>query len=134
MSSSGPARARTAVRWGIATALAWVCLASWAADEPVDRQSALKKRPDADAHLLAPEEWKRLDHAVDRGIEFLAKSQEFDGSFPTSASGQPGVTGLCVMALLSRGHQPGKGPLGTPIERAIDFVLTQQDSNTGAKI
>jgi hypothetical protein len=132
MSSPGLARAPAAVRSGIAAALACACLASRAADESDDRQSALKKRPGADRPLLAPEEWKRLDHAVDRGVEFIAKSQEFDGSFPTSANGQPGVTSLCVMALLSRGHQPGKGPFGAPIERAIDFVLTQQDPKTGA--
>ena len=61
------------------------------------------------AELLAsPDQWNRLDQAVDRGLAFIARRQQRDGSFPTFADGQPGVTSLCVLALLARGHQPGK--------------------------
>jgi len=41
-------------------------------------------------------------------------------------AGQPAVTSLCVMAFLSRGHQPGLGPYGQRINRAIDFVISCQ--------
>src|SRR5204863_2613380 len=41
-------------------------------------------------------------------------------------AGQPAVTSLCVIAFLSRGHQPGIGPHGQRLNRAIDFVLTCQ--------
>src|SRR5439155_18077437 len=48
------------------------------------------------------------------------------GSFPTLASGQPAITSLCVLAFLSRGHQPAHGPYGEKIGRAIDFVISCQ--------
>lgn len=82
--------------------------------------------------LLTPDQWKRLDRAVDRGLAFLAKSQEADGSFPTVSNAQPAVTSLCIMAFLSRGHQPGKGPYGAQINQAIDYVLAMQDASSGA--
>ena len=104
-----------------------------AQDRPVAGSPAGKdKRRGLRGSLLSPEEWKQLDGAVDRGLNFIGKSQNGDGSFPTLMQAQPGVTGLCVMALLARGHQPGKGPYGAPIDRAIDFVLDMQDSSSGA--
>jgi hypothetical protein len=81
---------------------------------------------------LTPEQWRRLDGAVDRGLAFLAKNQEADGSFPTSSSAQPAVTSLCILAFLSRGHQPGRGPYGAALERAIDYVLDMQNASSGA--
>ena len=93
---------------------------------------ATEARHAADLELLPVDQWARLDRAVDRGLTFLSREQQPDGSFPTSADGQPGVTSLCIMAFLARGHQPGKGPYGPQIERAIDFVLDMQDQRVGA--
>ena len=59
----------------------------------------------------------------------MATQQAADGSFPTLDSGQPGVTSLATMAFLSRGHQPGLGPYGQRLNRAIDYVLSCQKSN-----
>jgi hypothetical protein len=75
---------------------------------------------------LSADEWKRVDDSVDRGLAWLASKQRADGSFPTAATGQPAVTSLAVMAFLSRGHVPGVGPYGKQLDRAIDFVLAQQ--------
>ena len=36
------------------------------------------------------------------------------------------------MAFLARGHQPGKGPYGARIERAIDYVLDMQHPVVGS--
>ncbi len=88
--------------------------------------------PDTHSDLsdaLSPEEWKRVDQAVERALEWLASHQEPDGSFPTRPVGQPAITSLCVMAFLSAGHQPGEGPHGEKIGRAIDFVLDCQQPN-----
>jgi hypothetical protein len=84
-----------------------------------------------DRKLLSPEQWSRLDRAVDRGLAFISKGQQSNGSFLSTFDGQPGVTSLCVMALLARGHQPKKGPYGPQIDRAIDYVLDMQDPTTG---
>ncbi len=78
------------------------------------------------AQALPPEKWRQVENSVDRGLAWLATQQAPDGSFPTLAVGQPAVTSLCVMAFLSRGHQPGFGPYGQQLNRAIDFVLSCQ--------
>jgi hypothetical protein len=89
-------------------------------------------RPTPRRLLLTAEQWKRLDHAVDRGLAYLATTQNADGTFPTTTNTQPGITSLAVMAFLARGHQPGKGPYGARIERAVDYILSRQDSRSGA--
>jgi hypothetical protein len=102
-----------------------------AQDVPVAARTADKELTTARS-VLSPDQWKQLDGAVDHGLDFIGKSQNGDGSYPTTMQAQPGVTSLCVMALLARGHQPGKGPYGAQIDRAIDFVLDMQDESSGA--
>ena len=58
---------------------------------------------------------RRLAAGGERGgprLGWLATQQADDGSFPTLPQAQPAVTSLCVLAFLSRGHQPGLGPYG----------------------
>lgn len=76
--------------------------------------------------VLNSEQWQTLDAAVDRGLEFIAKSQRSDGSFNGPPQGQPGITSLGVLAFLSRGHIPSEGVYGARIDRAIDYVLKTQ--------
>src|SRR5580704_2651228 len=102
------------------------------AQERTSSSASAVGRPTSSRELLTSEQWKRLDRAVDRGLKFLSGGQQSDGSFPTKDEGQPGVTSLCIMACLARGHQPGKGPYGAQIERAIDYVLDLQDPQVGA--
>ena len=78
------------------------------------------------AGALPSEKWSQLQKSVDRSLAWLAAQQNADGSFPSLDTGQPGVTGLCVMAFLSRGYQPGFGPYGQQLNRAVDFVLSCQ--------
>lgn len=81
------------------------------------------------AAVLPAEKWAQLENGVDRALAWMASQQSDDGSFPTCASGQPGVTSLCVLAFLSRGHQPGLGPYGNKLNHAIDYVLASQKPN-----
>src|SRR2546423_15720322 len=61
---------------------------------------------------LPPATWQQVEKSVDRGLAWIASQQAADGSFLTLPQGQPAVTSFCVMAFLSRGHQPGVGPYG----------------------
>jgi hypothetical protein len=78
------------------------------------------------AGALTPEKWQRVENSVDRALAWLASQQAEDGSFPTLSTAQPAVTSFCVLAFLSRGHQPGPGPYGRQLQRAIDYVLSCQ--------
>jgi hypothetical protein len=100
--------------------------------QPANESSAKTIKPTiaASSDLSAafpPTEWVRIEQSVDKGLQWLASQQAEDGSFPTTAVGQPAVTSLAVMAFLSRGHLPGQGRYGKLLDRAIDNVLAQQN-------
>lgn len=69
-----------------------------------------------------------LDASIARGLGFLAKQQNTDGSFE---SGGPKVamTGLSVLAFLSTGNTPDVGKYGLTVRSALEFLLLQQDAD-----
>jgi prenyltransferase beta subunit len=71
----------------------------------------------------------RLTDSVDRGLAFLAKLQDADGSWQGQGMKHHGVTSLAVMAFLSAGHVPGEGPYRNAVERGIQFILNNQQPN-----
>jgi hypothetical protein len=95
---------------------------------PSDAQVADETR-EVPSDVLSPDEWRRLDVAVDRALAWLAARQQPDGSFPTLDTGQPAVTGFCVLAFMAHGHIPGEGEYGQRLKRAIDFTLSCQKQN-----
>jgi hypothetical protein len=94
-----------------------------------EADTARSRRDDAPGNVLSADEWRRVDAAVDRALQFLAARQEPDGSFPTLDLGQPGVTSLCMMAFMAHGHLPGSGPYGKQLERSMAFVMGCQKPN-----
>jgi hypothetical protein len=84
---------------------------------------------DAPKNVLSSHEWSRVDAAVERGLDWLVRQQNPDGSFPTIDNGQPGVTSLCVMAFVSHGYVPGDGRYGKQLSRATDYILACQKQN-----
>lgn len=108
-------------------ALPIACQALLVVFAPAPASAAEGPKPTvAQHHILTPRQWKRVDGAVDRALSWLARQQQPDGSFPTRDVGQPGVSSLCVMAFLARGHVPGAGPYGRQIDAGINFVLSCQ--------
>jgi hypothetical protein len=94
---------------------------------------AIRPEPPAEDRLpLVPNEKELVDRTVDHGLEYLAAHQNPDGSFQVAPMARPALTGLCIMAFLSRGHRPGEGQYGAALEKAIDFILGFQDLETGA--
>ena len=82
-------------------------------NQPFAETTARKSLMDA----LPPGKWKQVEGSVDRGLNWLAQQQAEDGSFPSLPTAQPAVTSFCVLAFLSRGHQPGVGPYGQQLNR-----------------
>nr|AIA11395.1 Prenyltransferase-like protein [uncultured bacterium] len=66
--------------------------------------------------------------AIDRGLAFLANSQNRDGSFGDSPAfrGNLAVTSLAGLALMAAGHMPGRGTYGDSVKRALQFVLSKE--------
>jgi hypothetical protein len=66
----------------------------------------------------------------DRGLTYLAATQQDDGSWQ---GGQPGggITGLCLMAFLASGEDPNFGQYSTNIQRAIRSIISAQQPSTG---
>jgi prenyltransferase/squalene oxidase-like repeat protein len=86
-------------------------------------------RTDSPSAVLSPDEWRRVDLAVNRALDWLARQQQPDGSFPTLATGQPAVTCLSMMAFISHGHVPGDSRYGKRLERATDYAISCQKPN-----
>ena len=82
-----------------------------------------------------------VDKAVDRALEFLAQKQissavaararkpYLAGSFESRMVGNTGISGLCVMAFLAKGHTPGTGPYGQVINDGIDYILSTSQTD-----
>ena len=80
-----------------------------------------------DLSVVTPSQWQAIDNAVDRALVYLASQQAPDGSLPSMEAAKPAVTALYAMAAISAGHEPGEGPYGESINRAIDFILDSQN-------
>jgi hypothetical protein len=107
---------------GLTAALALTTAAS-ISGQSIDRTA------DAATRVLTPQEWERVDAAATRALVWLAAQQQPNGSFPTLDSGQPGVTCLCMLALMAHGHIPGDGPYGEHLKRASGYALSCQKQN-----
>jgi hypothetical protein len=72
---------------------------------------------------------REVESAVDRGLEWLAKNQQRDGSWNGGGSAAAACTGLSIMAFMARGHVPGQGPYGDNLNRAVDAILSMQQAD-----
>lgn len=66
----------------------------------------------------------KVDEAVERGLAFLAKQQNEDGSFDGGGP-RTAMTGLVILAYLASGHTPDLGRYGLSVRRAVDFLVRQ---------
>jgi prenyltransferase beta subunit len=95
----------------------------------------LPTRANPGADVLAPAESEYVNHltaeaqrAIDRGLAFLANTQNRDGSFGDSQlfHGNLAVTSLAGLAMMAGGHLPGRGAYGNNVFRALQFVLSKE--------
>lgn len=81
------------------------------------RQSAANNAAEGE---MTPE----LNRAVASGLAALARMQRDDGSFGEGAfGGNVAITAIAGIAFMADGHLPGRGPYGTNVAKALEFVL-----------
>lgn len=66
----------------------------------------------------------------ERSLQYLASTQQPDGHWSGEQSG-PGITGICVMALLASGEDPEFGPYAGHLRKALQNLILHQDGRTG---
>jgi hypothetical protein len=75
---------------------------------------------------------REAEAAIERGLSYLARNQQADGSFGThNYQGNVAVTSLAALAFMAGGHLPGRGPFGRLVTHALEFVLAQADRRGG---
>ena len=101
------------------------------AEAPAEAAAAPPRKPALPPTKVKPVEFRDLlsdtpaMRAVDRALEFLALSQEPDGSWTSGIGKSTGIVSLATLAFLARGHVPGRGKHGAVVGRAIEWVLQQ---------
>ena len=65
----------------------------------------------------------QVDAAVARGLEFLGKAKNADGSFDADGRPRVAMTALAVMSMLASGHTPDQGRYAPAVRSALDFLM-----------
>ncbi|MBI3858076.1 MAG: terpene cyclase/mutase family protein, partial [Planctomycetes bacterium] len=71
---------------------------------------------------------KETEAAVRKALEWLAKAQKVDRSWPSPEEDFTiGVTALSVLAFLGAGHDAKSETFGDPVRRGVQYLLAAQD-------
>ncbi|TAE87658.1 MAG: squalene--hopene cyclase [Verrucomicrobia bacterium] len=73
----------------------------------------------------------QIESMYERGLTYLAKTQNDQGCWDDNMGAEPGVVGLCVVAFLAHGEDPNHGPHARQISKGIDYLLSQQNTANG---
>lgn len=74
----------------------------------------------------------QVELIYERGLRFLAESQNEQGSWNDGGSGnEPGVVGLIIAAFLAHGEDPNSGTYAETIRRGVDYIISKQNKTNG---
>jgi hypothetical protein len=90
-------------------------------------EAAHAQLPDQRMGEVVPRDIREM---YDRGLAYLVSTQTPEGDWKSGQQG-PGVTGLCMMAMLASGEDPNFGPYSNNIRKAARSIIKSQDANTG---
>lgn len=65
-----------------------------------------------------------------KALNYIATTQISDGSWNGNPPGA-GITGICLMALMSSGEDPDYGPYAEPVRKALRRLILDQDQESG---
>ncbi|HEV3203210.1 MAG TPA: prenyltransferase/squalene oxidase repeat-containing protein [Gemmataceae bacterium] len=106
---------------GTSSLFAWNALSLWGAGDDSE------KLPDGSMAkgMITP----AAQQAIQDGLKFLINRQDKDGSFGTGHHrGNVAITSLAGLAFMAGGHFPGRGAHGQVVQRALEFVLSQEST------
>ncbi len=72
-----------------------------------------------------------LDRTYTKAMQYLVKTQSPDGSWPGQYGTEPAIVALAMLSILAHGEDPNYGPYHATIHRCIDYILKNQNANTG---
>jgi len=86
------------------------------------------------AHLALPlTGWgavpAQIVQAAGKGLDYLAKTQLPDGSWPDNYGKSPAVVGLALLAFMAHGEVPGRGKYKDVMDRAVNYILSNAKQN-----
>lgn len=73
----------------------------------------------------------QLETVYERGLAYLAKTQNEEGAWSDQMGGEPAVVGLCLIAFLAYGEDPNHGPHAGVIRKCVDYILSRQRETNG---
>lgn len=80
-----------------------------------------------DEDVISPD----LDRMYVKGMQYLAEKQNSSGSWDAPFGNEPAVVGLCMLSILAHGEDPNYGPYKDTVHKALDFILKNQDPESG---
>ncbi|MDG1891987.1 MAG: terpene cyclase/mutase family protein [Verrucomicrobiota bacterium] len=99
-------------------------LVSMLAHDPMEAQQLFTGQVDLAA--------KQVDRLYVKGLQFLSSSQTQRGNWNDRPYGmEPGVAGLALVSILAHGDDPNHGPYAIAVKRTLDFILSEQNTQTG---
>jgi hypothetical protein len=133
----------TVLRPPVALALATLFLAQTACGAPARKPAPPKTKTQNSrpaTHPFRLNTWEvaereylgtpATEQAVKRALEFLASTQNPDGSWTSSSyTSEAGIVGLCALAFLAAGHQPNRGKYGQVLARATEYISSSAQRN-----
>lgn len=67
----------------------------------------------------------KLKRVVEKGLNYLASTQNEKGCWEGSYGNSSGIVGLAALALMAHGEVPGEGKYGRSLSRALNYILSQ---------
>ena len=67
----------------------------------------------------------------EKGLQYLARTQNEKGGWNDNTGSEAGVVGLCVASFLAHGEDPVNGPYAKNIRAGVEYVLSQQNEKNG---
>ena len=73
----------------------------------------------------------QVELIYERGLRFLAETQNGEGAWNDGTGSEPGVVGLCIAAFLAHGEDPKHGPYAENIRKGLDYIISKQSTANG---